>query len=202
VPACQHKHVTSACDIPQLKGAQTPFQPSTGEAKDIVVRSELAYGASEALPPNPRHVGFAVHAEGSVAEPEAPWSPCWHHAGVHAAAGHLRRCLFHSRMPEAVPCPNGPKCPLTCECVDILPACLTLVLSPSWLTGYHHTAEGAIGLGPPVMLYIHSFIHGAALRRPASQAWVGPSARARLGNLFAVYEDIHGSASAPVSLQS
>ncbi len=30
--------------------------------------------------------------------------------------------------------------------------------SPSWLTGYHHTAEGAIGLGPPVMLFIHSFI--------------------------------------------
>jgi hypothetical protein len=44
-----------------------------------------------------------------------------------ARARHLRRCLFYSRMPEAVPCPNGPKCPLTCECVDILPACLTLV---------------------------------------------------------------------------
>jgi len=33
--------------------------------------------------------------------------------------------------------------------------------SPSWLTGYHHTAEGAIGLGPPVMLFIHSFIHSS-----------------------------------------
>jgi len=35
--------------------------------------------------------------------------------------------------------------------------------SPSWLTGYHHTAEGAIGLGPPVMLFIHSFIHASQL---------------------------------------
>ncbi len=43
--------------------------------------------------------------------------------------------------------------------------------SPSWLTGYHHTAEGAIGLGPPVMLFIHSFTL-VRLRLAAKTAWV------------------------------
>ncbi len=70
------------------------------------------------------------------------WRPClcrvcaplyaWvHHAGVHAAAGHSRRCLLHSRMPEDLPCPKCPECPL------IWLACLLFytfgLSSPSWL---------------------------------------------------------------------